>query len=269
MITPDSMITVDVEERGSPLLLSLPHTGTGLPPGLAERMTDAGRSLIDTDWHVDRLYAFADAMGATTVRAGFSRYVIDVNRDPEGASLYPGQATTGLCPATTFDGEPLYLEGQAPDAAEIEERRRRWFDTYHQALAAQIDRLKARFGTVLLYDCHSIRSVVPRLFPGTLPVLNLGTSEGRSCSPALRQRLVAVMAESGQDHVADGRFKGGWITRHYGDPGSGIEAVQMELAQRAYMDERPPWAYRDDLAARLQPTLRRLLEAMLAFGDRR
>ena len=263
------MITVDVEERGTPLLLSLPHTGTGLPEGLAERMTDSGRSLIDTDWHVDRLYAFADAMGATTVRADFSRYVIDVNRDPSGTSLYPGRATTELCPTTSFDGEPLYLAGEAPDAAEIEERRRLWFDTYHQALADQIERLKARFATVLLYDCHSIRSVVPRLFPGTLPVLNLGTNDGRSCSPALRERLTSVMAESGLDHVADGRFKGGWITRHYGDPAGGIEAVQMELAQRSYMDEAPPWTYRTELAARLEPTLRRLLEAMLAFGESR
>ena len=227
-------------------------------------MTDAGRSLTDTDWHVDRLYAFADTMGATTVKAGFSRYVIDVNRDPSGQSLYPGQATTGLCPTTTFDGEPLYLSGEEPDAAEIEDRRQRWFEAYHQALAAQIARLKERFGTVRLYDCHSIRSVVPRLFKGTLPVLNLGTNEGRSCSPALRAQLVAVMAESGLTHVADGRFKGGWITRHYGDPSNGIEAVQMELAQSAYMDEAPPWPYRADLAARLEPTLRRLLETLLA-----
>ncbi|MEZ5863304.1 MAG: N-formylglutamate deformylase [Geminicoccaceae bacterium] len=232
-------------------------------------MTDAGRSLTDTDWHVDRLYAFADAMGATTVKAGFSRYVIDVNRDPSGRSLYPGQATTGLCPTTTFAGEPLYLPGEEPDAAEIEERRRNWFDAYHQALAAQAARLKERFGTVLLYDCHSIRSVVPRLFPGTLPVLNLGTNEGRSCSPRLREKLTAIMAASGLTHVADGRFKGGWITRHYGDPASGVEAVQMELAQAAYMDEDPPWPYRADLAASLEPTLRRLLETMLAFGERR
>ncbi len=263
------MTSVDVEERATPLLLSLPHTGTGLPPGLAERMTEAGRALVDTDWHVDRLYAFAGTLGATTVRAGFSRYVIDVNRDPEGASLYPGMATTALCPTTTFDGEPLYLEGAAPDAAEIEERRRLWFDTYHRALAEQIARLKERFGTVLLHDCHSIRSVVPRLFSGTLPVLNLGTNDGRSCSPALRAQLTAVMAESGLDHVADGRFKGGWITRHYGDPLNGVEAVQMELAQRAYMDEAPPWTYSAGLAAKLEPTLRRLLEAMLAFGDGR
>jgi formiminoglutamase len=264
------MITVDVEERGTPLLLSLPHTGTGLPKGLAERLTEAGRALVDTDWHVDRLYAFADATGATTVKAGFSRYVIDVNRDPSGQSLYPGQATTGLCPTTTFDGEPLYLSGEEPDAAEIEDRRQRWFEAYHQALAAQIARLKERFGTVRLYDCHSIRSVVPRLFRGTLPVLNLGTNEGRSCSPALRERLVAVMAESGLTHVADGRFKGGWITRHYGDPSNGIEAVQMELAQSAYMDEAPPWPYRADLAATLEPTLRRLLETLLAAkGEKR
>ena len=261
------MTTIRVEEHGSPLILSLPHAGTELPDGVRSRLTEIGRTLPDTDWHIDRLYAFADNLPTTTVQAVFSRYVIDVNRDPSGASLYPGQATTGLCPTTTFAGEPLYLEGEAPDAHEIDERRTICFDAYHRALAEQVARVKAEHGYALLYDCHSIRSIVPRLFDGELPVLSLGTNDGQACAPALRDRLQGVMAKSGLSHVTDGRFKGGWITRHHGRPHEHVHAVQMELAQRAYMHEDPPYAYDHDKAQALQPTLLGLLEAMLAFGD--
>ena len=260
------MTTVRVEEHPSPLILSLPHSGTMLPDGVRRRMTEAGRSLIDTDWHIDRLYAFALNLPATTVRAVFSRYVIDVNRDPADNPLYPGQATTGLVPLTTFDGVPLYEPGQEPAPGEIDERRRTYFAAYHQALAEQIERVKAAHGYALLYDCHSIRSRIPRLFDGELPLLNLGTNDGRSCAPGLRDALRRVMAESALAHVSDGRFKGGWITRHYGRPAVGVHAVQMELAQRAYMDEAPPFAFDHEKAANLQPTLLRLLETMLAFG---
>jgi N-formylglutamate deformylase len=263
------MTTVKVEEHDTPLILSLPHGGTELPDGLRRRLTELGRTLPDTDWHIDRLYAFAQNLPATTVEAGFSRYVIDVNRDPSGASLYPNQATTDLCPTASFAGEPLYLEGEAPDEHEIAERRQVFFDTYHAALAGQIERVKARFGYALLYDCHSIRSVVPRLFPGELPALNLGTNGGRSCAPALRDRLHATMAKSPYSHVTNGRFKGGWITRHYGNPTENVHAVQMELAQRTYMHEDPPYAFDHDKAQALQPTLLRLLETMLDFGDHR
>lgn len=263
------MTTVIVEEHDSPLVLSLPHSGTELPDGLRRRLTELGRMLPDTDWHVDRLYAFALNLPATSVAAVFSRYVIDVNRDPSGASLYPGEATTGLCPTTTFAGDPLYLAGEEPDQHEIDDRRQTFFDAYHGALAGQLERVKDRHGYALLYDCHSIRSQVPRLFPGELPVLNLGTNDGRSCAPALRDQLHAAMARSGLSHVTDGRFKGGWITRHYGRPEDHIHAVQMELAQRAYMHEDPPYAYDHDQAQALQPTLLGLLETMLDFGENR
>jgi len=261
------MTTVRVEEHESPLVLSLPHSGTMLPDGVRRRMTEAGRNLVDTDWHVDRLYEFALNLPATTVTAVFSRYVIDVNRDPSGASLYPGQATTGLVPSTTFAGEPLYQDGEEPDEDEIEERRRTCFAAYHAALTEQIERVKAAHGMALLYDCHSIRSRVPRLFDGELPVLNLGTNDGKSCAPELRDRLRRVMAESALSHVTDGRFKGGWITRHYGRPDAAVHAVQMELAQRAYMHENPPYAYDHDRAQALQPTLLKLLKTLLAFGE--
>jgi len=262
------MTTVMVEEHDSPLILSLPHSGTALPVGMRDRLTEIGRTLPDTDWHIDRLYAFAELLPATTVTAAFSRYVIDVNRDPAGTSLYPGQATTELVPTTTFAGDPLYRAGEAPDAAEIEARKRTYFTAYHEALTEQIERVKARHGLALLYDCHSIKSHIPRLFEGELPALNLGTNGGRSCAPALQQALEARMAESPYSHATNGRFKGGWITRHYGNPALDVHAVQMELALRSYMHEDPPYAFDHDKAQALQPTLLTLLETMLAFGEK-
>lgn len=260
--------TVTVEEHDTPLILSLPHSGTALPIGMRDRLTDIGRALHDTDWHIDRLYAFAELLPATTVTAVFSRYVVDVNRDPAGTSLYPGQPTTGLVPTTTAAGDPLYRAGEEPDDAEIEARKRTYFAAYHDALGEQIERVKARHGLALLYDCHSIKSRVPRLFEGELPALNLGTNDGRSCAPALQEALEAKMAESPYTRVTNGRFKGGWITRHYGQPHDSVHAVQMELAQRTYMHEEPPYAFDHDKAQALQPTLLRFLEAMLAFGEK-
>ena len=260
--------TVTVEEHDTALILSLPHSGTALPIGMRDRLTDIGRYLPDTDWHIDRLYAFAELLPATTVSAAFSRYVIDVNRDPAGTALYPGQASTELVPTTTFAGEPLYRDGEAPDTAEIEARKRTYFAAYHDALAEQIARVKARHGIALLYDCHSIKSHVPRLFEGELPALNLGTNDGRSCAPALQQALEARMAESPYTRVTNGRFKGGWITRHYGKPAEHVHAVQLELAQSSYMHEDPPYAFDHDKAQALQPTLLTLLETMLAFGEK-
>ena len=255
--------------RGTtPLILAIPHAGRELVPGLGQRLTDAGRLLIDTDWWLERLYGFAgDDLGATVLRALLSRYVIDLNRDPSGASLYPGQATTELVPTTTFDGEPLYRVGHELRPDEVEERRNANFVPYHDALAAEIDRVRAAHGYALLYDCHSIRSHVPRLFPGTLPVFNLGTNSGTSCAPALEARLANVLASSQSlTHIVNGRFKGGWITRNYGDPKNNVHAVQMELACRAYMDEEPPFAYDAAKAAPTQVVLRKMLESMLGWG---
>lgn len=252
--------------RGTgPLILSIPHAGRELTPGLAERMTDAGRSLIDTDWWLERLYDLPvfKVLQPTIIRANLSRYVIDLNRDPAGASLYPGQATTELVPAATFDGAPIYRPGQAPDAPEILERTERYFWPYHQALAAEIARVKAAHGVVALYDCHSIRSVIPRLFDGELPVLNLGTNSGASCASELEARLASFLTEAVDYPVAiNGRFKGGWITRHYGQPDMGVHAVQMELACRAYMSEQPPFTYDDAKASTLRTVLALLLNAI-------
>ena len=257
---------LEVRRGEAPLILSLPHTGTDIPDPIEWRLATPGIGRKDTDWRIDQLYGFARELDATTVRTRLSRTVIDVNRDPSGASLYPGRATTELLPTTTFDGGALYRHGEQPDAAEVERRRAAYFDPYHQALAAELARLRASHPRVIVWDAHSIRSRVPRLFLGELPVLNLGTNEGQSCDPALREVLCSLCAGSGFSWVADGRFKGGWITRHYGQPEAGVHAVQIELAQRGYMDEDRPGAWDPARAAPLQAALRRMLEAAVGWA---
>jgi N-formylglutamate deformylase len=252
--------------RGTvPLLVSLPHDGTALPPDLSARMTEAARGVPDTDWHVSRLYDFARGLGASVLVPEYSRYVIDLNRPPDDASLYPGQNTTGLCPMVRFSGDPVYLPGQEPSEEEVRARVERYWRPYHDALRAELERLHAQHGRALLWEGHSIRGQgLPFLFEGRLPDLNLGTANGASCSPMLQAKLEAVLsAQSGYDWVANGRFKGGHITRQYGDPARGIDAVQLEISQRNYMDE-DSFEYDAAKAARLQALLRELLGAALA-----
>lgn len=227
---------LDIHRGKAPLVVAFPHTGTDIPAGLEARYVSPWLAHKDADWWIDELYAFARALGATTVRTRISRSVIDCNRDPSGASLYPGQATTGLCPTTSFDGEPLYADAE-PDQAEIDRRRTTYFAPYHAAIAGELARMRERHRRVVLYDAHSIRSHIPRLFDGELPQFNIGTNNGATCDPALAGRIEALCAASGHSHVLDGRFRGGWTTRHYGRPTEGIHAIQMELAQRGYMDE--------------------------------
>lgn len=257
--------TVTLHRGNAPLLVSLPHDGSTIPPDLAARMTPEARRAPDTDWHVSRLYDFARELGASVLVPRYSRYVVDLNRPEDDTSLYPGQNTTGLCPAVRFTGDPIYLEGQAPSADEVSVRVEHYWKPYHQALAAEIARLRAEHGHMVLWEGHSIRgSGLPFLFDGRLPDLNLGTAAGVSCSPDLQHRLEAVLgAQTEFDWVANGRFKGGHITRHYGRPAQGIEAVQLEISQRNYMDEES-FQYDDARAVRLQRVLQRLLEAALA-----
>ena len=261
--------------RGTaPLVLSVPHAGIDLPAELQPRLVSPWLARRDADWWVDRLYDFGSSLGATVIGTALSRTVIDVNRDPSGASLYPGQATTELCPTTTFDGEPLYRDNAVPDAREIAARRKRYYQPYHDTLSAEIARLRAEHPTVVLYDCHSIRSRVPRLFDGELPNFNIGTNSGGSCAPALADTVVAQCAATKLPHVLNGRFKGGYITRHYGRPEVGVHAVQMELACRGYMRETPgpvtpdqwPTPYDPAFAAPLRAALTRVLEACLTFA---
>jgi N-formylglutamate deformylase len=251
--------------RGSlPLLVSLPHDGSHIPPELAARMAPESRRAPDTDWHVSRLYAFAKDMGASVLVPSHSRYVVDLNRPPDDVSLYPGQNTTGLCPAVRFSGEPVYLEGQSPSEDEVQGRVERYWRPYHALLAEELQRLRGKHGRALLWEGHSIRGEVPFLFEGTLPDLNVGTSSGASCSPQLQARLEAVLsAQTNYSWVANGRFKGGYITRQYGRPAQGVDAVQLELSQRNYMDE-DSFEYDEARAGRLLPTLRALLGAALA-----
>jgi len=254
--------------RGTaPLLVSFPHTGLDIPDDCKDRFVSLELARHDADWHIDKLYAFARKLGATTVHTALSRSVIDVNRDPSGVSLYPGQVTTGLVPTETFDGRPLYRDGQAPDQAEIERRKSRYFTPYHAALAAELTRLRERHACVVLYDCHSIMSVLPRLFPGELPVFNIGTNSGRSCDPAIEQEVARLCAASKWSSVVNGRFTGGWITRNYGRPADGIHAVQMELAYRGYLpDETAPPRWDPAFAQPIQDLLRRVLDACLTFA---
>ena len=252
--------------RGSaPLLLSLPHDGSAIPAALAARMTPEARRAPDTDWHVSRLYAFARDLGASILVPGHSRYVIDLNRGEDDTSLYPGQNTTGLVPLVRFTGEPVYLPGREPDAAEVASRIDTYWRPYHAALRGELDRIRAQHGRATLWEGHSIRgSGLPFLFDGRLPDLNLGTANGASCSPALQARIEARLAAQAEyDWVANGRFKGGHITRHYADPGNGIDAVQLEISQRIYMDE-DSFEYDGARAARLQAVLEGLLRIALA-----
>ncbi len=265
---------LEIHRGEAPLIVSFPHTGTELPADIEPRLVSPWLARKDADWWVHRLYDMARELGATTVRTGISRTVIDVNRDPSGASLYPGQATTGLCPLTTFDGEPLYRAGLEPDAAAIAVRRERWFGPYHAALGEELRRLKATHRCVVLYDAHSIRSRVPRLFEGELPHFNIGTYHGASCDPALRRGIEAACADPRFSSVTDGRFVGGWTTRHYADPEHGVHTVQMELACRGYLDEPAlpdggnwPAPYDPGRAAPLRALLERALRHCIDFAN--
>ncbi len=258
------MTPVLVEQGDSPVILGLPHTGTWLPPEIFARLNARGQMLADTDWHVERLYAGL-LPGVTSVRATFHRYVIDANRGPEDESLYPGQNTTGLVPLTDFDGEPIWTE--APDAAEVQRRLAACHAPYHAALAAEIARVKARNGVAILYDCHSIRSHIPFLFPGTLPDFNIGTNLGTTCDPRIEATVRDICAATAYSSVLNGRFKGGWTTRHYGQPGTGVHAIQMELAQATHLaSEAPPFAYDEDKAATLRKPLAEILRALEALA---
>ncbi|MDE9451990.1 N-formylglutamate deformylase [Aliiroseovarius sp. Z3] len=255
------MTPVEVHQGDSPIVLGLPHTGTYVPADIQAKLNARGRGLDDTDWHIHTLY---DGVlpGATTVRATFHRYVIDANRDPSGQSLYPGQNTTGLVPLTDFDGQDIW--DVSPTADEVEARRQAFHAPYHAALEAELMRVRDRHGIAILYDCHSIRSHIPFLFDGTLPDFNIGTNLGTTCAPQIEAAVQSLcqMAE-GYSTTTNGRFKGGWTTRHYGRPAEGLHAIQMELAQSAYLtDEAAPWTYDNAKAARLRGHLTNILTTL-------
>ncbi len=262
------MSLFSLRRGNAPLVLSIPHAGTEIPEALADVFVSGWLARKDADWWLRELYSFAEALDATIIAANISRSVIDLNRDPAGVSLYPGQATTGLCPTETFDGEPLY-KAATPDEAEIARRRETYFMPYHNALRAEIERVHALHGRVVLYDCHSIRSHIPRLFGGELPQFNIGTNDGKSCDAGLQALVEQACAASGFSYVVNGRFKGGWITRHYGEPARNIHAIQMELGCRGYMDEPLPvneanWPTALKTPAPVQPVLETILKGLCA-----
>jgi N-formylglutamate deformylase len=253
-------------QRGTlPLLISIPHRGTRIPSDIAATMTPVAARVDDCDWHLDRLYGFAQRLGASLLVPEYARYVIDLNRPPDGANLYPGQDTTGLLPLDTFDKEALYRDGHLPDEAEVARRRAAYWQPYHEALAGEIAALKAQHGKVLLWEAHSIRSRVPRFFDGRLPDFNFGTSNGVSAAPGMGEALAQVVAQHGEyTAVSNGRFKGGYITRAYGQPDQQIHAVQLELSQITYMQEQMPYAYDEARARNVVPLLQKLVETALA-----
>jgi N-formylglutamate deformylase len=260
--------TVFTLRQGSiPLLVSMPHIGTQIPVHLQAGYTARALQVEDTDWHLAQLYDFLPALGASVLQPRLSRYVIDLNRPPDDAPMYPGASNTELCPTRFFTGDALYLPGCAPDAAACAQRRRDYWQPYHDALAAELQRLVQLHGYALLWDAHSIRSAIPWLFEGTLPALNIGTASGDSAHPAIAQAVMAVCGVAGRfSHVLNGRFKGGYITRHYGRPDQHLHAVQLEMCQNLYMQEAAPFAYDAALAAQVQPTLRAMLQAALDAG---
>jgi N-formylglutamate deformylase len=258
----------DIERRGGPLLISIPHLGTAIPDCLRDSFAPEALALADTDWHLDRLYDFAASLEATVICAKFSRYVIDLNRPATGESLYPGMTTTSLCPTETFRGEQLYREGCEPGSSEMQRRIDTYWHPYHAALKAEIARLRASHANVLLWEAHSIASVLPRLFAGKLPDFNFGTSEGASCDDSIVAAAIAPVRGTQRSWVLNGRFKGGFITRKYGDPRAGVHAIQLEMCQSLYMDEDAPFAWREDLAPEVAPLVKSCVEGALAATRR-
>lgn len=252
--------------RGSvPLLVSIPHMGTEIPADLRSNFVQRALEVEDTDWHLDRLYAFARELGGSVLQPTVSRYVVDLNRPPDDTPMYPGASNTELCPSRFFTGDPLYREGFTLSPEQKAQRRATWWLPYHQALQEEIARLKAAHGFVLLWDAHSIRAEIPWLFEGRLPDLNIGTADGRSADPSITQAVAAAAARHPQfTHVVNGRFKGGYITRQYGRPADHVHAVQLEMCQSLYMREAPPWNYEEAQAAKVQPVVREMVEAALA-----
>lgn len=253
------MQPVEVIQGNGPVILGQPHSGTFVPDDIYQNLNPLGWQLVDTDWHIPQLYEGL-LENVTTVRANFSRYVIDPNRDPEGTSLYPGQNTTELVPMTTFDGDPIWLNPPTQD--DIFQLINLYHSEYHRALRSEIERVKSQHGIAVLYDCHSIRSQASHLFDGRLPDLNIGTNSGASCSTAISQAVLNTCANTtSYSHVLNGRFKGGWTTRHYGDPANNVHALQMELAQLNYLEtEIPPFTYHEASAAKLRKVLQRILQ---------
>lgn len=254
-------MTFTLQTGTQPMLVSMPHIGTEIPHELQGGYAPRALDVEDTDWHLARLYDFLPSMGVSVLQPKFSRYVIDLNRPPDDAPMYPGAANTELCPTHFFTGEALYKAGKEPSKIDIQHRRAIYWQPYHDALAAELARIKSMHGYALLCDAHSIRSSIPWLFEGRLPDLNIGTASGTAAAAVISD--AAASQADGFSHVINGRFKGGYITRHYGKPSQYIHAIQLEKCQSLYMQEKSPFAYDEELAQKFQPTLKRMLQMSL------
>ncbi len=259
---------IEITQGSSPIVLAFPYSGTDVPPEIWETLNERGQALADTDWHIDRLYADL-GLDLTRVRTPIHRYAIDVNCAPDGQSVSSGQITTGLCPLTDFEGLSIYQEGMAPDANEIARRKALYYDPYHAALSAELERIRAKYGVALLYDCHAIRSSIPVFCDGNLPDFNIGTNSSSSCALSVEKSVYTRCRASGQSTALNDHFKGDWTTRRYGQPTKNIHAIEMKLAQCTYMQEHPPWHYREDKADRLRPILYRILSDLVELVHER
>jgi N-formylglutamate deformylase len=261
-------MSFSLRQGSVPLLVSMPHVGTEIPAQLRGRYVPRALAVEDADWHLDRLYAFADALGASVLQPRYARYVIDLNRPPDDAPMYPGASNTELCPTRFFTGDALHVQGCAPDVPERLRLRALYWQPYHDALAAELQRLRLAHGFAVLWDAHSIRSQIPWLFEGVLPDLNIGTAGGTSAAPQITGAVAGATARPGLSHVVNGRFKGGYITRHYGRPQDGVHAVQLEMVQKLYMREHAPYAYDESKARAIQPVLQAMVSAALDAARR-
>ncbi|WP_300032082.1 N-formylglutamate deformylase [uncultured Roseobacter sp.] len=252
---------VEMISGDSPLIMCLPHTGTDIPPLYWKRLNDNGQMLRDTDWHLDRLCKGL-APQATVVRARFSRYLSDVNRDPDGQPPYPDKLNSNLIPYADQDGVPIW--DTPPMLREISALRAAFFVPYHAALQGQIARVQSRFGHAVICDCHSVRSRIPHRSDGQMPDLNIGTRGGTACDQRLSARVAAICQTTSQYTTAfDGRFQGEWVTRRYGRPARGVHLIQIEIAQDNYLaEEAEPWEYDEVKAEPLREVLRSVLNEM-------
>ena len=258
-----------LEQGTAPLLVSMPHVGTLIPAELQAAYTPRALQVEDTDWHLHELYSFLPALGASVLRPHYSRYVIDLNRPPDDAPMYPGASNTELCPTHFFSGEALYLSGQEPSLQERVRRRELYWLPYHAALAAELARIKAIHGFALLWDAHSIRSQIPWLFDGKLPDLNIGTASGTSADDSIAAAIATACSKAPNLTMAvNGRFKGGYITRHYGQPANDVHAVQLEMCQSLYMQEVQPFAYDAVLASKIKPLMIEMISSLIFSGAR-
>ena len=248
-----------------PILLSVPHCGTNFPKDIADQYKPA---LIDapddTDWFADQLYDFAADMGMTMIAARYSRWVIDLNRDPQSKPLYTdGRIITGLCPTTNFIDEPIYRDNRNEiEPAEIQRRIGQYFNPYHNKIQELLTDLKSRHGKVLLWDCHSIRQLVSTIQKEKFPDLILGDVDGTSASPGLIETVLGVLDHSTYSVRHNHPFKGGYITRHFGKPAEHQHALQLEMTKVNYMDDGEV-RYDKVRAGVIQDVLKKVFEKLI------